>query len=118
MIPIFGVLLFELLYFLPVFSSTVLLSLFSYITLPLGYVFLLVPLLGSLVYFYHTLDREKYISKVFLINYVFSCFYIFLWAISAFGVVWYGIAMYGAFICMISAILYYIEQDTHKSSYL
>jgi len=67
---------------------------------------------APLVFFYSTLDRTQKLTRLFLVNYVFLTLYGFLWAISAFGVVWYAIVMYIAFLisialCLISADIYH-----------
>ncbi len=108
-IPVIGVLVFELLYFLPTGISEALTLGFSYISLPLWYSFVLFPFIVSVIFFYYTLDRTKQVSRVFLLNYVLSVFYVFLWTISAFGIVWYGIVMYGMSLVMIYLCLYSIN---------
>lgn len=109
MIPVIGVLIFELLYFLPTGISELLTSVFSLISLPLWYAFILVPFIASVIFFYYTLDRSQRVSQIFLLNYVLSVFYVFLWTISAFGIVWYGIVMYGMSLVMIYLCLYQLS---------
>ncbi len=104
-IPVIAVLIFELLYFLPTPVGASLTSFFGQIFVPIGYLFLLIPMLLSAIYLYHTLDKTQRISKIFLLNFVFCSFYVFLWTISAFGIVWYGIVMYGAFLFAIHLCL-------------
>lgn len=50
-------------------------------------------------------------------NLIFSTFFIFLWAVSAFGVVWYGITMYGCFLLMIAIAFFSLSSyDEHHTS--
>jgi len=101
MLPVAALLVFEVLYFSPVVTGPIVAQIFGNITLPVWYIFIFFPLIASVLYFYCTLDRSKDISQKFLLVYVFAIFYVFLWTISAFGVVWYGIVMYGAFLLLI-----------------
>ena len=62
------------------------------------------------VFFYNALDRNQRVVKVFLASYAFSSIYVFLWSISSFWVVWYGIVMYFIF-------FYHDSCFTHISSW-
>lgn len=115
--PIIGVLLLEILYFFPSPISSALTNIFATIVLPGGYIFLFLPLVVSFWYFYHCLDRKLTTSKLFLSVYAFTSLYYFLWSIAAFGIVWYGIAMYGAFLLLISiSLLSVFEREKHKDA--
>lgn len=75
-------------------------QIFSKMTLPGGYILLAWLFLVPFFYMMYSLNREK-LSVVFKINLVFALFYIFLWTISAFGIVWYGVAMYYSLLLII-----------------
>jgi hypothetical protein len=62
-------------------------------TLPGGYLFVLLLFIVPLLYFLYSL-KEDDITKLFKYNMIFAVLYVFLWTISAYGVVWYGIVMY------------------------
>jgi len=64
-------------------------------------------------YFIQTKDDEKVLNP-FLYVLAFTTFYVFLWIISAFGVVWYGITMYGAFLLLFT-IAYSFLAEYHSS---
>ncbi len=87
-------LLFMFIYFIPHPLGWVINEYFSDIFLPQGYIYILSTFLLPLIFFYFSLDRSKRISQIFLANYVFLALYMFLWTISSFGIVWYGIVMY------------------------
>ncbi len=115
--PIIIFCLIFLLYYIPSPISSVLTGVFNQIFIPVWYVVILSCFLLPLVYFYYTLDRSNSYTKIFLANYVFSVLYVFLWTISAFWIVWYGILMYFVFILMILLSLISLEEDTVDSHY-
>ncbi len=100
--PIMWALICTLLYFIPSPISTTITNMFSQIHLPWGYGYIFLFFFLPFVYFHWALDREKRINKIFLGNFVFTTVYVFLWDISAFGIVWYGIVMYSVFLIMIT----------------
>jgi len=53
-------------------------------------------------------------SSNFLLLFVFFSFYYFLWMISAFGVVWYGILMYGALFTLFTLAYYQLTEVRGK----
>lgn len=79
------------------------------IMLPFWYIFILLFFLFWII-FWKTLDTKKEGMRLFDYNLIFTLFYTFLWTISAFGIVWYGIVMYLGFLIMIAISLYYITQ--------
>ncbi|PID86386.1 hypothetical protein CSB08_00165 [Candidatus Gracilibacteria bacterium] len=85
------------------------------IKLPFGYIFILFSLLIFLVFRYLLVKGVKNI-KIFKINLIFTIFYTFLWTISAFGIVWYGIMMYFGFLLMIAIGIYYLSNYDNKTS--
>ncbi len=76
-------------------------EIFSKMELPWWYIILVLFFLLPFLYLLYALNREKF-SVLFKINAVFSVFYIFLWSISAYGIVWYGIAMYYSLLLIIA----------------
>ncbi len=54
-----------------------------------------------------TVEKNK--ITIFNLNIVFAVFYTFLWDISAFWIVWYGIAMYFSFFLIIAIWLYFLS---------
>lgn len=115
--PIVGVQLILLSYFIPGPISGALTSLFSQIYMPLWYI----PIVGffflPLIYLYNTLDTSKPSVRFFLANYTFGVVYVFLWDISAFWIVWYGILMYFVFILMILGVLKSLEHVNDEENY-
>lgn len=109
---------FFLLYFIPGTSfSQDFTQLFSFITLPLGYVFLFVLYFWVFAYLHFTLDGTKKQNSEILFTASFLVTYVFLWLIAAFGVVWYGIVMYFWFLLFFYIILeQYKEHDYEKNT--
>lgn len=99
--PILIVSLLLLLYYIPSPLSSPITQIFSLISLPFGYIFIALFFFLPFAYLYYTLDRSHERIKLFLAIYSFSTLYVFLWSISAFWIVWYGILMYFVFILMI-----------------
>ena len=106
---ILWVLILELCLFLNLPSQKLFTDIFSSINLPLWYWVILWIFLLPLLFFKNTLQLKKPLVNIFLVNLVFTIVYVFLWNISAFWVVWYGIMMYFCFILMISISLYYVS---------
>lgn len=108
---IFGIIIFEWLYFLP-FSpvASILTWFFSKQLLPWGYLLIWwVPIIW-IAYFVYTLKSDK-LSQIFKLNIVFWVFYTLLFVVAAFWIVWYWIAMYYSFLLMIGISLYYLSID-------
>ncbi len=86
--------------------------------LPLWYLILLLSTVLPVIWLIFWVNSEKKYMKLFIYNLIFSSIYIFLWAISAFGIVWYGILMYFNMLLMIAISLYYLcyykEDDSDK----
>ena len=102
-------------------TDHVLANFLSTISLPWWYLVLLFLFILPLLAIVSSLNTEKKYIKLFTYNAVFSAVYIFLWTISAFGIVWYGIVMYFNMLLMIAICLYYLSSyDTAhmKKSYL
>lgn len=79
----------------------------SGITLPFWYLILLSIFLATVSYMLFSLKHTK-LMTLFKINLVFTSFYVFLWTISAFWIVWYGIMMYFGFLMMMAIWLHYM----------
>lgn len=92
-------------YFAALGVSPLLTNLFSHITLPVWYIFILAFIFLPFIYFYFTLDKTAKNSKAFLGLYSWTSVYVFLWMISSYGVVWYGIVMYVLFLGLIALCL-------------
>lgn len=73
---------------------------FAKINLPLGYLFIFAGFFIPTIYLLFTLKEWK-LNYIFKLNLVFASVYTFLWLISAFWIVWYGITMYFSFLLMI-----------------
>ncbi len=104
---VYGLITFEILLFIIPISRDFLTSFMASMSLPYGYLFILLLALVPLTFFIPTLQKKE-LTKLFQINLVFAIFYSFLWGISAFGIVWYGIVMYFNFILMIVFWAYYL----------
>ncbi len=90
-------------------------DLFASFELPVWYVVILLFFLAPLIYFIYTIEENK-IWKLFLINLVFFSFYTFLWTISAFWIVWYGIVMYFCLLLMIWLSVFELSKYSDKYS--
>lgn len=102
---------FEGLYFWE-FSKGVLSGLFGLVSLPIGYFAIAAVVLGPLAAFHFSLDRKDERNRRFLVNLAFLLFYGFVFVISAFGIVWYGIAVYVAmFVAMTLALEKAVEDE-------
>lgn len=111
-IPIYLVLIFEILYFVLPWSKEILTSIVNNIEVPLWYTFILWWFLATLWFFKYATDwKDDKIMKLFMINLVFTTFYVFLWNIAAFGIVWYWISMYFSFLIFIWIWLHYITRE-------
>lgn len=137
-IPLVVGLLFLLLYYIPGFklpmgfnsdgglvTATVsnsiwawITKLFDFITLPFGYIIILLFFILPFAYFFSTLKRDDKNVKIFLSAYAFCIVYVFLWNISSFGVVWYGILMYFVFFLMIGASLLSAHEQEDQKGYI
>ena len=105
-IPIAGIFIFEiLLFFIPV-TRELFQSFFGMFTFPVGYLILLIWFLIPFFILMLSL-KESQRTTILKYNFVFSLIYIFLWTISAYGVVWYGIVMYFNLLLIIWFGLYY-----------
>ena len=112
--PVLASYAFLLLYWIP-FSplNWVLTNLFSLISLPFGYIFILLFYVLPFVYFYYTLNKQEKTSQIFLWLYACTSIFVFLWNISAFWVVWYGILMYVLFLLLISVVIWHINTSNN-----
>lgn len=78
--------------------------------LPSAYLIVLLIFLLPGLWFLYLIDFKTIDTKklfLFKLNIIFAIFYIFLWNISAFWIVWYGIAMYFSFYILIAIWLYF-----------
>ncbi len=89
-----AVLAFEYAYFFHPGHSATISSAFAKFLLPGGYLVIATIVLAPLAWFHFTLDRSDRRNELFLLNFAFLAFYGFVFVISAFGIVWYGIAVY------------------------
>lgn len=91
---------------------------FTKFELPFWYLILALFFLTPFLYIMYSLNREKH-CMIFKLNLVFTLCYIFLWTISAFWIVWYGVAMYYNLILMIAVWSYYMssyeDRDDEKN---
>ncbi|NUJ98154.1 hypothetical protein HGA92_05215 [Candidatus Gracilibacteria bacterium] len=106
---IYFLLLFAVFLFVLKGSSLFFSNIFSSLTLPFGYIFLFLFFVINILFFIFSLDIKNHKNlELFVFNFVFSSFYVFLWLISAFGIVWYGIIMYLTFLVSFAFGLYYL----------
>lgn len=105
----------SLLYFIPSPFSTLFTSFLSFFTLPYGYIWVFVWyfLIFIIVELYIEKEKNTY-ADMFLALLAFWSFYVFLWVISSFGIVWYGIVMYAIFIAIIVVWLYQSEENKYS----
>ncbi|MCH2188528.1 hypothetical protein MK079_01715 [Candidatus Gracilibacteria bacterium] len=80
----------------------------SGITLPVGYIYFFLLFLIPTLYFVLTL-RNCNKGTFLKILFVFTSIYVYLWAVSAYGIVWYGIVMYFVFLLLIGFGMYYMS---------
>jgi len=97
-----------LIFFFVPWINTYFTNIFSSILLPNWYIIILLFFLLPFIYLMYVLDNSK-ASVIFRLNLVFAFFYIFLWTISAFWIVWYGISMYYSLFIAIALWWYYIS---------
>ncbi len=95
--------------------SLFLTNIFSSITLPFWYIYFFLFLLINILFFIFSLDlKNNKLLELFIFNLIFGSFYVFLWAISAFWIVWYGIVMYLSFLIFLAFWLYYLFSYEEK----
>lgn len=85
---------------------------FAKINLPLGYIFIFWSFIIPTIYLLFTLKEWK-LNYIFKLNLIFASVYTFLWLISAFWIVWYGITMYFSFLLMIWLWAFFITSYNH-----
>ncbi len=73
---------------------------FSLINIPVWYLYVFLWFFIPTAYLIFTLKQTR-LNQIFILNLVFASIYTFLWMISSFGIVWYGITMYFSFLLMI-----------------
>lgn len=107
-----------LLYYIPSPVSGFLTQMFSQASLPGGYVIIFLFFVLPFLYLFTTLERSEKLNQIFLVNFAFSTVYVFLWSISSFGIVWYGILMYYVFLIMLATSLYAAYDTDKKQQYI
>lgn len=100
---------FEYAYFFSSSLSPAITNFFATKDLPGGYLYIALASFLPLVYFSLALKKKKR-TELFLLNLVFASFYVFLFIIAAYGIVWYGIAMYFSFLLTILVGASYITK--------
>ncbi|MFK7780632.1 MAG: hypothetical protein QM490_05890, partial [Candidatus Gracilibacteria bacterium] len=98
----------------------------SSFSLPFGYLIILLIFLLPVGVLLYIIDGKKINESakidLFKYNLIFATFYVFLWTISAFGIVWYGIIMYFSFLLSIAIGVYYLssytDEDSEKEFYI
>lgn len=98
---------FEYLYFWNPAASTLISGFFGKVYLPAGYFVIAAFTLLPLAVFHCALDRKDPRNERFLGNLAFLGFYGFVFVIAAYGIVWYGIAVY---LSMFVAMGYSLER--------
>jgi hypothetical protein len=110
-----GVCMLWLLAFLFPPTAVFVTSLLWNIVLPFGYIIIFWLFLFWLVLL-KIIALEKKHMQLFQYNLIFTLFYVFLWTISSYWVVWYGIVMYMSFLLMIGICIYYISHYKKSDS--
>lgn len=100
-------LLIPLFLFFPFFNNYFT-DFFAQFELPVWYGIIFAFFLIPSLYLIYTLNKEKF-SQLMRLNIIFWMWYIFLWAISAFWIVWYGIWMYYILLIIIGIWIHYIS---------
>lgn len=100
-VGLIAILGFEYAYFFDTGISKTIVEFFASKNLPGGYAYIALFSFLPLVYFTFALDRKEKKMELFLLNLVFASFYVFIFIIAAYGIVWYGISMYFAFLLAI-----------------
>lgn len=90
-------------------------TIFAGYSLPWGYSIVALFFILPFLFVIYGLDRSKF-SVLFKLNAVFAVFYIFLWAISAFGIVWYGIVMYYSLLLIVALWVFWAISYEEKTS--
>ncbi len=114
--PILAFLGLLLLYYIPNPLWSQINSLFGDISLPAWYIFIFLFVVSPFIYLFYTLKRWSRSIEILLMTLAFSSIYVFLWAISAFGVVWYGIVMYLVFLMFIAVVFHSLEEEWDKET--
>lgn len=91
-------------------------NIFSQFNLPFWYIIIFWFFLIPFLYFIYSLNKDKH-SVLFKLNLVFGVFYIFLWTISAFWIVWYGIMMYYSVLFAYSIWIYYLSSYNKEDEF-
>ena len=104
-----------LLFLLLIFFGKIFTDLMSSLALPYWYLFIFLSFIIPTLYLLYTIKiSEK--NYIFKLNLVFASFYTFLWAISAFWIVWYWITMYFSFLLIIAFWFYYLSNFDEKEN--
>lgn len=106
------------LYWIPSPISVLLTNIFRVIDLPYGYIFIAMVYFFPLVFLSFTLDTSEKNIKPLLGLLTLWTLYTFLWAISSYGIVWYGIVMYVLSFAMIVFSLNIGSQQDEEIGYL
>jgi len=92
---------------------------FASYNLPYWYILILLAFFIPVIVLFFILDTkypENHKIFLFKLNLVFAVFYTFLWNISAFWIVWYGIVMYFSMFLAIAIWLYYLSSYTDEKN--
>ncbi len=110
---LYACLIVSVLFFMILVPSSALTWFFSTINLPFGYLIIILPYVWMVWFTLYWIDLSKSkLLKVFSFNMITLSFYVFLWEISAFWIVWYGITMYFFFLLLMAISLNFISQYT------
>ncbi len=97
----------------------------SIYNLPTGYLIVFLVFFLPTIILLYIIDlngSEKQKLYLFKLNLIFAVFYTFLWNISSFWVVWYGIVMYFSFLITLAIWLYYLtsydDEKKEKEFYI
>ncbi len=114
--PVIAAIVLWMLYYVPSPISWLFTNVFSTINLPSWYGIIIWLFLLPILYFSWALNKEKKATNFFLVNLSFLTVYMWLWAISSYGVVWYGIVMYFVLILLIVICIFSSaeNEETHR----
>ncbi len=105
-----------LVYYIPSPISNILTSILWNISLPVWYLLIAAFYFIPFYYLHFSIKKDQNEEKMFLLSLSFLTIYLFLWAISAFWIVWYGILMYFLFVLIIMQSVVSYENKLEKQN--
>ena len=107
----------SIIYFIPSSLSDSITHALWFLRLPFWYIFIIVFYFSLILILHFFIKKQQHdYSKQFLWVLAFGSLYVFFWAISSFGIVWYGIVMYAIFLSLI--VIWLHQSDTAWYKYV